>query len=181
MKDTVCCYAAQGQSNLAYVLDEGNPHCIKLILKLASEIEIMINKGCTTFITGADGWMEIWFAESVLDLQHAYPEKNIRLIVVTPYQRRLHRLCKTYSMRYEKVMSQANEVCTMGKHYYTGCIVETNQHMIKQSCHMIAVTNGKDDNIKSAIEYAENAGLDISILNPSDFFNKKRTWLWNIR
>ena len=174
MKDTICCFAAQGPQSLLYGYDEGNPDCIKFILKLALEIELMINKGCTTFITGVDSWPEIWFAESVLDIKHGYPEKNIRLIVALPYQKKVHRLDRTYSQRHGRILSQANAVVTMAKQYHAGCVEERNQYMIAQSSHMIAVWYGKNDGIKGMIACAESSGLDIIILNHNDFKTKRK-------
>lgn len=178
MKDTICCFAAQGLQKLLYAFDEGHPDCIKFILKLAFEIELVISNGCTTFITGADEWPEIWFSELVLDFQHAYPEKNIRLVTVLPYQKKNHRLSKTYSERYEQVISQANDVVIMGKQYYAGCVEERNHYMITESSHMIALLNGKNDSMQSMITYAKNTGTAITILNTDDFFKRRRKFLW---
>lgn len=162
MKEKTCCFAAQ---NRRIIFDEDNPGCIKLILKITLEIELMIKKGCNTFITGMDWRSELWFAEAVLDLKRAYPQKGINLIVVQ-YAGQASRWNKYYLDRYKRVLLHADDKVTLGADYYNGYMQQINQYMIRHSAHMIALFAGRKEPVIAS-------DPDTVIINPNDFFVKK--------
>ena len=169
MRNETCCFTGDSPHKLPYGFEEDHPDCIKLIINIVLEIEAMIKKGCSTFITGMDLGPEIWFAELVLDLKHAYPQRCLKLMAAIPYEEQANRWDQDYQERYYRILSQVDDAVTMAAHYYDGCMQERNQYMITHAAHMIAVCNGSNGSIKDAIEYAYKRGLDTVILNPIDF------------
>ena len=161
-----CCFSGHRPTKLPYGYDEEHPNCITLKLKLASEIEQMRKKGVTTFLTGMAQGPDIWCAELVLDLKHAYPDAEIQLIAVLPFEGQADRWHEAYRERYFSILARADDVFTLQAQYTKGCMQRRNRYLVDSSAHMIAVYSGKRGATQFTVDYAVQKGLDIVILNP---------------
>lgn len=165
-KQNACCFSGHRPTKLPYGYDEEHPNCLALKLKLAVEIEQMRKKGVTTFLIGMAQGPDIWCAEIVLDLKQAYPDTEIKLIAVLPFEGQADRWHEEYRERYFNILARADDVVTLQAHYTKGCMQKRNRYLVDSSAHMIAVYNGQKGGTQFTVDYAVQKGLDIVIFNP---------------
>ena len=167
MRQKTCCFTGHRPGKLPFGYDEGHEDCIHLKLKLAAEIEEMRQKGVTTFITGMAQGVDIWCAEIVLDLKRAYPDEEIRLVAVIPYEGQAKRWRQTDQIRYRHILAAADEKVILHANYNNGCMLEGNRYMVNASTHLIAVFGGDKGGTKYTLNYARKKGLDIVVIDPN--------------
>ena len=174
-KRTTCCFTGHRPQKLPWGYDEEWEDCIRLKVKLACEIEKMRRKGVTTFISGMALGVDLWAAEIVLDLKHAYPRDTIRLVAVIPYEGQADKWSNDYRERYFNVLAGADDEIVFRAHYTKACMHERNRYMVEQSAHMIAVFHGQPGGTANTVNYAETQGLHIVIINPNDLSRDEKT------
>lgn len=162
-----CCFSGHRPTKLPYGYDEEHPNCLTLNLKLALEIGQMQKRGVSTFLTGMGQGPDIWCAEIVLDLRHAYPDAGIKLVAVLPFEGQADRWHEEYRERYFSILAQADETIILQAHYSNGCMQRRNRYLVDSSAHLIAVYDGQKGGTQFTVEYAERKGLDVIILNPN--------------
>jgi len=137
VKHTACVILKAREACLN-VFDEGNPSCLKLILRLAYEASHCISLGYTTFICALGSTVELLFAEAVLDFKRAYPQKPIRLCVircrVNDYLSRLD-----YLSRYEKLLLEAEPVSISEALSGADFIKKADKYMREQSSYILTL------------------------------------------
>ena len=144
-----CCYFIMQKRQISqYKFDEDDPRCLKIILRIALEIEYMIKKGCDTFIVRIDSKPALWFAESVLDFKRAYPQRYTRLIVIPRFIQGF-RCNKLDSDRYERTILQADDTLQLSADSYDGYVNQGDEYMLTNSAHAIALIVDTGDAIKN--------------------------------
>lgn len=164
----ICCFTGHRPQKLPWGYDEEYEDCIRLKLKLACEIEAMRQKGVTTFISGMAIGVDMWAAEIVLDLERAYPQDTIKLIVAIPFEGQANKWSVEYRERYFDILAQVDDDIVFHSHYTASCMHERNRYMVDNSAFMIAVYNGEKGGTANTLKYAESKGLNIVIINPND-------------
>lgn len=163
-----CCLIGHRPNKLTFGYDEAHKDCTKLKVKLAVEIEGMRKKGITTFLTGMGQGVDIWGAEIILDLKHAYADEPIRLVAFIPHKEQANRWNVQYRKRYFRILEKADDVIMLSTHYAKDCMHRRNRFMVNASSHLIAVFNGEPGGTQYTIDYAQKKGLDIVIIDPND-------------
>jgi uncharacterized phage-like protein YoqJ len=181
MRQETCSFAGHRPFKLPYGFEEDHPDCVRLKLMLGMEIETMIAQGCTTFYSGMTWGVSIWCAEMVLNMKQAFPEKNIRLNAVLPYEEHHAGWTREYQERYFNLMENVDEVVCLYPHYMDGCNRERYRYMIDRSQYLIAVYNGDTGGTKHAIEYAKDKGLNIVLFNPVKLSREELPGFRNLR
>lgn len=166
MKNNSCTFAGPRPFKLPYGFEEDHPDCVRLKLMLSMEIETMIQNGCTTFWSGMCWGVDIWCAEMVLNMSQAFPEKNIRLNAVIPFEEQHSGWTTEYQDRYFSVMEQCAETVILHDRYVKGCYQERNRTMIDRSGHMVAVYSEEAGGTKHAVDYAQRKGIDVVLFHP---------------
>ena len=165
-KEKTCCFSGHRPNKLPWGYNETSKDCVNLIIRLGVEIEQMRKKGVTTFLTGMAMGTDIIAAELVLDLKYAYPEEEIRLVAVIPYNGQSKRWNRNYQIRYETILEQADERIILSPSYTKSCMHKRNRYMVDHSAHLIAVYHRGEEG--GTIDYARRKGLEIVIIDPND-------------
>lgn len=170
MKDMKsCCFTGHRPTKLPWGYDEENAACAKLKDELSLWITKLIEFGVNRFYTGMAMGTDIWAAEIVLAMKKKYPNKNINLITVIPYEGQTNNWSDDWKKRYADILNQADEKVLLQKHYTRGCLHARNRYMVDNSSFIIAVFNGEEGGTKYTIDYARKQGLRIKILDPREY------------
>ena len=102
-------------------------------------------------------------------MKKKYPDKNINLIAVIPYEGQTNNWSDDWKHRYADILNQADEKVLLQKHYTRGCLHARNRYMVDNSSFIIAVFNGEEGGTKYTIDYARKQGLRIKILDPREY------------
>jgi uncharacterized phage-like protein YoqJ len=171
LKQENCCFTGHRPTKLSYGYNEAHPDCQKLKTKLAEEIEQMLEKGVTTFITGLAQGTDIWAAETVLDLKQS--NSKIRLTAVVPHEGQANNWSEHWRERYFQILEQSDETVVLQSHYIRGCMHKRNRYMVDRSAHIIAVFNGSSGGSKYTVDYAIKQGIHLVIIDPDDMTRKE--------
>jgi uncharacterized phage-like protein YoqJ len=166
MKTAAATFTGHRPFKLPWGFEEDHPDCIRLKLMLSYEIEDLISRGCTSFLSGMCWGVDIWCAEMVLNMRHAFPEKGIRLKTVLPFEAHHAGWTKEYQERYFDILEQADESVTLYPSFAEGCYQRRNRYMVDRSRYLIAVFNGKPGGTANTVEYAKQKGLEIVMFDP---------------
>ena len=112
-----------------------------IINDLKNEILQAVNEGFSVFISGMARGVDIWAAETVLQLRSS--GLDIRLICACPYN------------GFERYISDG---------YSKGCFQIRNEWMVDSSAKVIAVYNGEKGGTANTIKYAVKNGVPISYI-----------------
>lgn len=133
---------------------------IKLFLE--EQIQKAIKDGYITFLSGMARGVDIWAAETVLNIK---AEGNpIHLICCIPYDNFEVRWSEEWKQKYAEILRKADIVTYTSHQYYNGCLQVRNQFMVDRSARLIAVYNGTPGGTRNTIEYAKRRGLEIVAL-----------------
>jgi uncharacterized phage-like protein YoqJ len=112
-RQNTCCIFGHRPKKLPFRYDEESPDCRRLKMWLYSEVDKMREKGVTTFLTGMAPGADIIAARIVLDVRRDYPDDNIRLVAVIPYEGQADLWAEIYRTPYFRILSKADEVVTL--------------------------------------------------------------------
>ena len=129
-KQKTCCFSGHRPGKLSFGYDEDHPDCLRLKVKLIGEVDNMRKSGVTTFLTGMAQGIDLIAAEIVLDIKRAYPDDNIRLVAVVPYEGQANRWTVQYQERYFDILSKTDHVIILQKRYTDTCMQERNRYLV---------------------------------------------------
>lgn len=109
--------------------------------RLVEAVSVACKSGITCFFSGMAMGFDLMAAETVLSLKGRYPD--IRLIAVVPFRRQSRWWPPIEKERYQKIISQADQVIILSEHYFHGCLLRRNDFMLEHSCGVIAFYDGK--------------------------------------
>lgn len=162
-----CYITGPEPSGLPWGHDESGPECLRMEVKLYCAMEEMRLRGVNNFISGMARGVELWAAEIVMDMKRAYPQENIRLIAVLPFEEHARRWSAGYRERYDKLLAQTDAQTVLHARYQVGCTQECLRYMTERAAHMIAVYDGRQRNrTRYALDYARSRCPDILVLDP---------------
>jgi len=155
MKLHRCCFTGHRPEKL-FLVDK------EIIRELEREIELAIENGFTTFITGMARGVDIWAAEIVLKLRKK--NKELHLICASPYEGFETRWSRDWQNRYKKVMEKADLVKYISNKYTPSCLRIRNEWMVNHSNRVISVYNGKAGGTRNTINYAKAKHVSVFII-----------------
>lgn len=155
MKLHRCCFTGHRPEKL-FLVDK------EIIRELEREIELAIESGFTTFITGMARGVDIWAAEIVLKLRKK--NKELHLICASPYEGFETRWSRDWQKRYKKVMKKADLVKYISDKYTPSCFRIRNEWMVNHSNRVISVYNGKAGGTRNTINYAKAKNVPVFII-----------------
>lgn len=109
--------------------------------RLVEAVSVACKSGITCFFSGMAMGFDLMAAETVLSLKGRY--LDIRLIAVVPFRRQSCRWPSIEKERYQKIISQADQVIVLSEHYFKGCLLRRNDFMLEHSCDVITFYDGK--------------------------------------
>jgi uncharacterized phage-like protein YoqJ len=148
---STCCFT--GHRNLPWEKSDAIRYTVEnLIYKLCEN-------GCRKFISGGAIGFDTLAAEAVLKLKKVFPE--VRLVMALPCRDQHIRWCKADRLRYEKLLSLADEVIYLTESYVTGCMHLRNKYMVDNSELCIAYFEKKGGGTEYTINYAQEKGRKV--------------------
>ena len=150
-----CCFTGHRPERL------GMPESV-IISGPKKEIHQAIADGFQTYISGVARGVDLWAAETVLDLRDA--GAAVRLICASPYRGFESRWSREWQERYRRVMERADLVRFICPGYSRDCFQRRNQWMVDHSARVIAVYNGQPSGTRNTIEYASRCGVPVILL-----------------
>ncbi len=155
MKLHRCCFTGHRPEKL-FLVDK------EIIRELEREIELAIENGFATFITGMARGVDIWAAEIVLKLRKK--NKELHLICASPYEGFETRWSQDWQKRYKKVIKKADLVKYISDKYTPSCFQIRNEWMVNHSNRVISVYNGKAGGTRNTINYAKAKHVSVFII-----------------
>lgn len=136
-------------------------HTIKT--KLTQEIEKCIHEGYNVFISGMSRGVDIWAAETVLQLKTK--GHDIKLVCALPYKEFEKNWSTEWKSRYKAILLNSDLIKCTSQYYSYKCFKIRNEWMVNHSAKIIAVYDGKPGGTKNTISYAQNKNLQITLIN----------------
>ena len=149
-KKYCCCFTGHRPEKLN--LPEAE---VKRLLKKAIMQAVM--DGYTTFISGMSRGIDIWAAETVLELKKT---NDIKLVAVSPYYGFEKRWSSDNKRKYYDIIDAADMVKFMCGDYTKAAFHIRNAYMVDNSSRIIAAYNGETGGTKNTIDYARKKGLE---------------------
>lgn len=126
---------------------------------LSNAIDIAIEKGYKTFISGMAQGIDMWAAEIVLNKRQQNPA--IFLVCVSPYKGMESKWERKDKEKYNSIIEQADEVRYLCEHYTSYCFHVRNNWMVNHSSMVIAAYNDEDGGTKNTIKYAIQNDVEV--------------------
>ena len=156
-KSTQCCFTGHRPEKLNISEEEAKA-------LLCSAIQVALDRGYRTFITGMAKGVDIWAGELLLDFKNVYPD--IKLICALPYPSFYRGRSKAEQAEYKKILSAANLVHMSYPSYSPLSYQSRNMWMVDNSSLVITLFTGETGGTRNTIRYAESQGLEIlNLLN----------------
>ena len=126
---------------------------------LEKAIQLAIEDGYTTFITGMAYGVDLIAAEIVLRLQERNPD--LHLIAAIPFEGVEQKWRAEWRERYKKVRSKADAIRIINQYPIEDAYKNRNHWMVDHCSRLIAVYNGRPSGTKCTIMYARSQFVPI--------------------
>lgn len=138
--------------------------CRPLQQALLQQIEALLARGCTDFLSGGAEGFDLLAAETVLEIKRRRPEA--RLCMVLPYRGQEKGFSHRDQLRYRAILARADLVRYTADRYYKGCLLTRDRVMAEAAdyciCYLTRSTGGTAYTVRKA------AQRDIPIFNLAD-------------
>lgn len=143
---------------------EDDPLCIDLKQRLYAQTEALIKDGAEEFCSGMALGVDMWAAETVLELKELYPQ--IQLTAVIPCPEQADRWSSEHKARYHYILERCDKKITVSPKYTKGCMQKRNKALVEMCDILLAVFDGKNGGTKQTIELAQKKGRKTVIIPP---------------
>ena len=130
--------------------------------RLRVEIENLINKGVTAFLTGGALGFDTVAALSVLELKGMYP--FIKLVLILPCKNQAEKWSKDEIRVYNDIIRQADFIHYVSDVYYDGCMLARNDYMVEHSNYCICFLRRLSGGTYYTVSYAKRMGRELIML-----------------
>ena len=147
-----CCFTGHRPEKLTR-----SEEAIKADLEKA--IRQAVAEGLDVFITGMARGVDIWAAETVLQLRNS--GMPIRLMCASPFDGFERSWGEDWQRRYRTIMQSADHALFVCPNYSKSCFQIRNEWMVNHSNRVIAVFNGERGGTKNTIDYAQSVHIPV--------------------
>lgn len=162
-----CCFTGYRPQKFPFPLEQGNAEYTAFENQLCDTIFKLIKNGCKSFYCGMAMGFDLIAAEIVLEARRAVREE-VSLISVIPFLEQAKYFDRTWRMRYERVLTEADERILISDRYFKGCYLKRNHFMIDNSDCVLTWFDGVAGGTKSTLNYAERKNRSIINLYKGD-------------
>ena len=136
----VCAFTGHRPKSFPWKYDETAPGCVALKKVLAEQITALADDGVTGFISGMALGVDLWAAQTVLDLR----EKNpiLKLYCALPCEDQEKKWPAVKQKLYHSILKQADDIHWESKSYTPDCMLNRNRYMVDHSSILLAVYDG---------------------------------------
>lgn len=140
MLELSCSFTGHRSSRFSFGYDEESEKHIRLRQLLAGEINRLILSGVTVFISGMTLGVDIWAAQTVLDMRRTHPE--VKLIAVLAYSTQAARWPAERRKIYSDILAECDEVVTLNTYYTQSSINERNHWLVDHAEYLTVIYDG---------------------------------------
>lgn len=166
----ICCFTGHRPSKFTFKYNEAHADCVRLKEMLKEQIVQAINEGYNYFISGGALGLDIWAAETCLELKKQYP--HIMLEMAIPCDGQELTWPKESQKRYQKVLGEADVCYWVTREKFEdnpSVMLVRDVYMVNKSSLIIAMFDGSKGGTKHTFDYAKAMGINIWRINPKDF------------
>ncbi len=149
---------------MPYGFDESDSRCIDFKKRLHDTIESLIWQGYQHFISGGAMGMDMFAAETVVELKKKYPE--ILLEMVSPFDAQAAKWSPEYQGRHAALFSKADIVTATGHAYTKSCMFVRNRYLVENADLLLAAYDGQPGGTEMTIRYARQMGIQVCCIKP---------------
>ena len=159
-----CAFTGYRPAKMPFGYDEADPRCVEFKALLRATIEALIAEDYAHFISGGALGMDMFAAESVLELKEKYPW--VILEMVSPFDAQAARWNDEYRMRHDRLFASADIVTATGHEYTKACMFRRNRYMVDNADLLLAAYDGQPGGTAMTCEYAREMGVPIRLIMP---------------
>lgn len=145
--------------------NEDAQSCRVLRRLLWEEIVKRIDDGYDTFYCGAAKGADIICGELVVLAQEKL-SMPVQLICVVPFKDQAKGWSDSWLCRYNTLLEKSSQVIQLSEHYYRGCYYTRDRYLVDHTDALIAVYSGRRGGTAYTVQYANEKGKEVTILNP---------------
>ena len=160
-KNLSCCFTGYRPEKFGFELSPENALYNKFTSKLYEKIVDIAETGVTTFFSGMAMGFDILAAEAVLDVIKLRGDLGIRLVACVPYADQAKAFPPEWKERYDRILSECDEVVLLSERYFRGCYQARNRYMVDHTDFVITYYDGSPGGTKDTVKYAEKTGKGI--------------------
>ena len=149
---------------MPFGFDETDPRCVDFKKRLRDTIESFIWLGYRHFISGGALGMDMYAAETVLELKKEYPE--ILLEMVSPFDAQAAKWAPEYQRRHDALFEKADIVTVTGHEYTKSCMFARNRYLVDNADLLLAAYDGQPGGTQMTVRYAKQAGVQVCCIRP---------------
>ncbi len=130
-----------------------------VIINLNREMDRLIEKGVTSFISGG----ALGFDQIAASLVIAKKEqgRNVRLLFALPCKNQDALWNEKQKVLYRNLLSQADEIIYVSEEYEPLCMKNRNQYMVNHSAYCICALLHQKSGTAQTVRFAHNKGLEV--------------------
>ncbi len=161
-----CAFTGHRPQKLPWGWDEIDPGCAALKETLAAQVEALVGKGYTHFLSGMAPGVDTWGAQTVLKLRAANPA--LKLHCILPCASQSAKWTEETQALYRAVLEQADSVVYVSRTWTKNCALERDRFLVSYASQVLAVYNGeKRGGTAATVRYARKFGRNIIIIDPA--------------
>ena len=161
----VCAFTGHRPKSFPWKLDEAAPGCVALKKVLAEQITALADDGVTGFISGMALGVDLWAAQTVLDLRKKNP--LLKLYCALPCEGQEKRWPVDKQEQYHSILRQTNDIHWESRSYTPDCMLNRNRYMVDHASILLAVYNGTyRSGTGMTVRYAESKHRKIILIHP---------------
>lgn len=146
---------------------EINNHLLSMIKSmLYYRIYVAAESGYKYFISGLARGVDLWAADSVIDIKRKFPD--IKLVCAKPYPEHGSTFKGEDLWTLNNVLEKADEIICVSDSYSRNCYKTRNCFMVDNSSCLIAVVDDYHSGTGQTLAYAKKKGLELSIIKVAD-------------
>jgi uncharacterized phage-like protein YoqJ len=171
IRSKTVCFSGHRTEKLPAVCQTGEGK--KMLLSfLMAEINICLEAGFNTFMTGGARGIDIWAALLIAGLKADRPESDIRLVTAVPYMNQSASLTGKDLFDYGFMLAQSDLVIFLSDNYTSDCLRRRNRFMVDHSSKLIAVLSDQRSGTAQTIRMAYASGIEVKIIEADKLFGK---------
>lgn len=129
----------------------------------------LIAQGIIYYGVGGSIGFDTLSALTILSLKKDYPQ--IKLILVLPCKNQPQYWNSNDVLTYNKILKQADKIVYISEHYTNYCMLQRNEHLVKNSSYCISYLNENKGGTAYTVAKAKDLGL--IVYNIADIINEK--------
>lgn len=143
---------------------EDDPLCAELKNRLHAQIKRLIESGADIFNSGMALGVDMWAAETVLELKKEYPHITLNAVIPCPEQ--ADKWSAEHKKRYQRLLKQCEKIITAEPRYTKSCMQKRNQALVELCDVLVAVFDGKKGGTMQTVNCAKAKGKQIILISP---------------